>query len=129
MQNFTIQLTPTTSVEEIKTAFSQIFPFLKWEFFTVPHTAKEGNSKKEMITHNPKVTELSNFHDQLAVEFSDETTVQELEKQMEEGFGLHVQVFRRSGNIWLETTVTDEWTLAFQNEKGKELSEQFDRKK
>lgn len=73
--------------------------------------------------------ELTQLTDHRIISFSDQTSVQELEKQMEEGFGLHVQVFRRSGNIWLETTVTDEWTLAFQNEQGQELSEQFDRKK
>jgi glycerol-3-phosphate O-acyltransferase len=129
VQNFTILLTPTTSVDEIKAAFSQLFPFLKWEFFTVPHVAKQGNTKKEMIVNNPTVSELTSIHNEFAVAFTDQTTVQALEKQMEESFGLHVQVFRRSGNIWLETTVTDEWTLEFQNEQGRELSEQFDRKK
>lgn len=129
MQNFTILLTPTTSVDEIKAAFSQLFPFLKWEFFTVPHVSKQGNTKKEMIVNNPKVSELTSIHNECTLAFTDQTTVQALEKQMEESFGLHVQVFRRSGNIWLETTVTDEWTLEFQNEQGRELSEQFDRKK
>ncbi len=129
MQNFNIHLTPASCVEDVKAAFSQYFPYLKWEFFTVPHAALQGNSKKEMITHNPKIQELTQLTDQRIISFSDQTSVQELEKQMEEGFGLHVQVFRRSGNIWLETTVTDEWTLAFQNEQGQELSEQFDRKK
>lgn len=82
-----------------------------------------------MIVNNPTVSELTSIHNEFAVAFTDQTTVQALEKQMEESFGLHVQVFRRSGNIWLETTVTDEWTLEFQNEQGRELSEQFDRKK
>jgi hypothetical protein len=129
VKNFTILLTPTTRVEELKIDFSQCFQFLKLEFFIVPHVAKQGNPKKEMITHNPIVAELTAIKDPRILEFSDQTTVQELEKLMEEKLGLHVQVFRRSGNIWLETTVTDEWTLSFQNEQGRELSEQFDRKK
>ena len=129
VQNFSITLNPTTHVEEIKSAFSAIFPYLKWEFFTAPHKAKEGNTKKDMVAGNPKVCDLTDLKGNIQIDFSEQTTVQELEKKIEDQLGLHIQVFRRSGNIWLETTVTDEWTLSFQNEQGKELSEQFDRKK
>ena len=129
VQNFTIILNPSTPVEEIKSAFSAIFPYLKWEFFTVPHQVKQGNTKKEMVIGNPKIGDLSIITESKQIHFTEQTTVQELEKHVEDHFGLHIQVFRKSGNIWLETTVTDEWTLSFQNEQGKELSEQFDRKK
>jgi hypothetical protein len=43
--------------------------------------------------------------------------VWQLEKQFEEGFGLHVQVFRKSGRTWLETSVTDDLTLVEQQAK------------
>jgi hypothetical protein len=33
-----------------------------------------------------------------------------------------VQVFRKSGKVWLETTVTDGWTLEEQNLQGEALS-------
>ena len=45
----------------------------------------------------------------------------ELEKFAKE-FDLFIQVFRRSGNLWLETTATDNWSLHHQNEQGRELS-------
>jgi hypothetical protein len=32
------------------------------------------------------------------------------------------QVYRKSGKIWLETTVTDSWTLEEQNKQGESLS-------
>jgi hypothetical protein len=54
--------------------------------------------------------------------FSESTKVRELENDLREGFHLNAQVFRRSGNIWLETTMTDKWTLKQQNEHGKEIS-------
>lgn len=47
--------------------------------------------------------------------------VGELEAALKDQFGLTVQVFRHSGNIWLETVLTDKWTLQQQNEHGKEL--------
>lgn len=43
--------------------------------------------------------------------------VMEVEKLFEEQFGLHVQVFRRSGKIWLETSKSDHLTLAEQELK------------
>jgi hypothetical protein len=49
-------------------------------------------------------------------------TVAELEQQFSDVYGLSVQIFRHSGKAWLETTVTDKWTLEKQNEQGKALS-------
>lgn len=53
---------------------------------------------------------------------SDELTVAGLEKLFVETYGLNAQVFRKSGNVWLETTMTDNWTLKQQNDHGRELS-------
>jgi hypothetical protein len=36
---------------------------------------------------------------------------------------LSVQVFRKSGKSWLETTFTDGWTLKKQNQEGIDLSQ------
>ncbi len=47
--------------------------------------------------------------------------VAELESAFSKTFGLAVQVFRKSGNVWLQTTATDEWTLAAQNQKAMEM--------
>jgi hypothetical protein len=57
-----------------------------------------------------------------ALRIEEEMTVGELEKEFLESFGMLVQVSRRSGTIWLETTMTDNWTLSRQNEHGRELS-------
>ncbi|MEI9910895.1 MAG: hypothetical protein WDO71_15215 [Bacteroidota bacterium] len=50
-------------------------------------------------------------------------TVGQLEDIFQKQFGLQVQVSRRSGTLWLETTMTDNWTLKQQNDHGRELSE------
>ena len=49
-------------------------------------------------------------------------TVTDFENALMDQFGLSAQVFRRSGNIWLETTITDYWTLKQQNEHGREIT-------
>jgi len=58
------------------------------------------------------------------LEFDGTMKVNELEKLLKDEFSLAAQVFRKSGNIWLETTITDNWTLNQQNSHGKELSEE-----
>jgi hypothetical protein len=82
-----------------------------------------------MILGNPLLQKISNHMQQYRIEFHDTTSVQDLEQLIWDAFGLSVQVFRKSGNLWLETTVTDQWSLAYQNEQGRELSAQFERKK
>ncbi len=54
---------------------------------------------------------------------SDNMTVGELEKKLQVEFGLQAQVSRKSGNCWLETTMTDNWTLKQQNDHGRDLSQ------
>jgi hypothetical protein len=49
-------------------------------------------------------------------------SVAELENAFEEYFGLSVQVYRKSGKMWLQSTITDDWTLKEQNEHGEALS-------
>ncbi|MBK6524240.1 MAG: hypothetical protein IPG07_01010 [Crocinitomicaceae bacterium] len=43
------------------------------------------------------------------------------ENNFHDHFGVTVQVFRRSGNLWLQTTTTDEWSLAHQEKTGQEF--------
>jgi hypothetical protein len=48
--------------------------------------------------------------------------VNELENIFQQKFSLSAQVFRKSGNLWLETTMTDNWSLLQQNNHGREIS-------
>ena len=50
--------------------------------------------------------------------------VAELENAFAKSFGFAVQVFRKSGNVWLQTTATDDWTLEEQNLKATEIEKQ-----
>lgn len=45
------------------------------------------------------------------------------EHHFRENFGIDNQVFRKSANTWLQTTTTDDWTLAEQNKKGEEMKD------
>jgi hypothetical protein len=51
-----------------------------------------------------------------------ELTVSELVKQITNSYRLEIQLCRKSGRIWLETSATDSWTLEMQNKQGEALN-------
>jgi len=40
-------------------------------------------------------------------------------------FGLPAQILRKSGNLWLETSMTNHWTLQQQNDHGRDIAMGF----
>ena len=42
--------------------------------------------------------------------------------ELEKSLGWKVQILRSSGKLYIETSVTDQWTLDRQNQEGAELS-------
>ncbi len=116
-----ISVTDSTTITEIQKTFETQFEYLKLVFFKKPHAYKEGSAKKDALEGDIKLASLTNMRGEFTIE--ETMTVNELESAFKEKFGLHVQVFRKSGNTWIETTVTDAWSLKKQNEQGKELSQ------
>lgn len=114
-----MKITNHKAIAEIQKEFASLYPFLKLEFFKNAHNVFEGNSRREMVFRK-EITHLSKEGEILV---SDNMTVEQLEQEFKNQFGLNVQVFRKHGNSWIETTVTDNWTLQKQNEEGKVLSE------
>lgn len=106
----------------IQEEFNALFPYLKLEFFSKPHKPG-GASPKKFVKHNSKTLgECRTLHNNGKITITPEMTVSDLEQSFGDIYGLGVQVFRQSGKVWLETTVTDHWTLEEQNRQGEALS-------
>ena len=106
----------------IQEEFQKFFPYLKIEFFVKPHK-QNGSSPKKMMKHSSKTLgECRTIHSKGTFTVTPQMTVADLEQNINDTYGLSVQVFRKSGNAWLETSVTDNWTLEQQNNQGEELS-------
>ncbi len=117
----TIEIHANKTIKEIQTEFSSAFPYLKLEFFSKPHAMGKGTKKEYMKNNTLSLREVSKKETMGSLGFDDTTIVSDLERNFREDFGLNVQVFRKSGNLWLETTATDKWTLGYQNTQGQEL--------
>ena len=106
----------------IQEEFNIVFPYLKLEFFLKP-LKTGGTFEKKLIKHSSKTLgECSTLHNTGQITITPNMTVVDLEQTFSDVYGLGIQVFRKSGRVWLETTVTDSWTLEEQNRQGEALS-------
>jgi hypothetical protein len=110
-----------TQVAEIQAAFSREYPFLKLEFFEPCHRSVPPK-KRKIVSSDTIIGKIKGKEHVGNLEFLPTTTVAELEETLADMFGLSAQVYRRAGNIWIETNITDRWTLEHQNEQGRQLS-------
>lgn len=117
-----ININDSRYIHAIQEEFSSAFPFLKLEFFSRPHKSGGASLKKFLTSNGRTLGECRTKHTKGELIIEPDMTVTELEQGFEKKYGLSVQVFRKSGKVWLETTVTDHWTLEEQNKQGEELS-------
>jgi len=109
-------------LQDVQNEFNLAYPFLKIEFFRPHNGTAVAASASNMLKHSLKVSEARRVQYDGAIEVDDYTKVSDLEKEFRDKYGLNIQVFRKSGNVWLETTMSDDWTLHRQNEHAKEIS-------
>jgi hypothetical protein len=118
-----LTITDTHKIQALQTEFSNHFPFLKIEFYSEAHEAGQGNSNAKMLDANHSIGEVRKVHNTGHVSMHGNLKVSTLESSFKEVYGLNVQVFRKSGVVYLQTTASDHWTLSEQNETAKEHSE------
>lgn len=115
-----LHIAPDSTIGALQTNFSESFEGLKIVFFSKPHAAHKGSAAKFLIQdRNMVLSQLSPNVKAGVVSIQPNLVVMELERVFEEEYGLHVQVFRKSGRTWLETSISDDLTLAEQQAKAK----------
>jgi hypothetical protein len=110
-------------ISDIQKDFGAVYPFLKIEFFRNGTIRRDRYPVNKLIPATQPVRNAWHYkqeNGQLAL--TEGMTVTDFENAFMDQFGLSVQVFRRSGNLWLETTITDYWTLKQQNDHGREIT-------
>lgn len=114
----------TWTLKQLQDAFSETFPYLKLEFFAESHEKGEASSASQMIPkdwdNEVVVSTIQPATNVKTWPVEGKCKVATLEKDLETVFGLHAQVFRKSGNVWLITTKSDDSTLDELNNKAME---------
>jgi hypothetical protein len=116
----------TSTIQEIQQEFNAQYPNLKIEFFHQDDSHHKLFCRLNLITDtHKKLKEIRHIHQKGQISINGHQKVSTLERHFKELLGVNIQVFRKSGKSWLQTTATDEWTLAEQNKKGEEMNHEI----
>lgn len=117
-----ITINDNRKIFAIKEEFNALFPYLKLEFFSKSNKRGDASSMKLVKHDSTTLGECRTIHNSGNITITPNMTVADLEQSFGDIYGLGIQIYRQSGKIWLETTVTDGWTLEEQNRQGEALS-------
>ena len=99
-----IVINKNSTVEMVQQQFNEQYPFLKIVF----------------------LKNIGGFTHRASIRMDPKRTVAELEKDFKQEAGVSIKIYRRSGNVWVESTLTSEWTLEQQNKEGEQISAHFE---
>ncbi|MCG9881713.1 MAG: hypothetical protein MH472_14035 [Bacteroidia bacterium] len=115
-----LHIEKSRTISQIQAEFQQLFPYLKIEFYKEEHQVGEATSRANTLSGSVVFESVYPHLNSGEITIYPELKVMELETTFSEKFGLSVQVFHKSGNVWLQTTRTDHWTLLEQNKHAEE---------
>jgi hypothetical protein len=117
----TMLLIKNRAINDVREEFNNAYPFLSIDFYK--HELKSaGLFVRQRLNKTTSLVNAGIRHEG-EIDIIETMTVRQLEQSFKDEFGLEIQISRKSGNVWLETTISDEWTLKQQNDHGRELSE------
>jgi hypothetical protein len=114
-----IYISEEAVVGDIQKRFQEFYPYLKLAFYPNPHTRRECSPGKEMVSPDTPIDKIRMLHSFGWLDLSYYRIVAAIEHDFSYKYGLSVQILRKSGDLWLETTTTDSWTLEELNAAGR----------
>jgi len=110
-----------STVSDVQVQFNTSYPFLHLQFLKSIQEENKSIFKKTKVIHELPVKKLRTMYTPVSISIENKVTVAELLKNFQE-IGLRVQVCRKSANQWVETSLTDDWTLERQNSEAMLIS-------
>jgi hypothetical protein len=106
---------------DIQDDFNNAFPYLKIVFITMLN----GKILSQEKRYRNGLVKIGNYRKLVSKQrsrISNEQPVADIEIFFRREYNLIIQVLRKSGKAWLETSVTGDWSLLKQNSEGEQLS-------
>jgi hypothetical protein len=110
-------LSSESTPRDINKEFQRLFPCLKMEFYRHKHQVGATSLFDCKISSRELLKDISDRVPGF-INIDPMDTVAEVEQRFQIKFGLSVQIFRRAGEVWLETVETDNLCLQKQNRMG-----------
>jgi len=103
-----------TTIKDLQKQFNGLYPFLQLDFYKAAAADSRYVKKAEKLSPELEIKPITFAHEPVSVSLEQKITVAELVKSFQD-LGLLAQVCRKSGNHWVETSLTGDWTLERQN--------------
>jgi hypothetical protein len=116
-----MNLNNETSIKDIQKEFNNKYPSLWIEFTCKPDAKKNFLSNTNNVNPEMKIKDLKSFYVLEPIDISGERTISEIKMDFNKKFGLQAKILRKSGNLWIGTSLTEDWTLAYQNSEGAQI--------
>lgn len=104
-------INPHNTLKDIKAYFHQEFANLKIEFFNDRNGDKQVTADEIEKQTGLTLSQFSGKNTEEELRIAPEMMVNEVEMMFLDVFNVQVQVFRKSGNVWLVTTNSDFYSL------------------
>lgn len=115
-----LKISKNSTVGELKQEFNSHYPYLKLEFLPQYNIA---TAKGERVADDSSTLSSITAHlMENGILVHDLMKVSDLQSKFKK-HNLNVQIYRLSGKVWMETNMTDRWSLKKQNDLAKEISD------
>jgi len=114
-----LNITEDDLILNIQSDFHREYPWLRLVFHLHPHVAGDPSAAADVLDPLTPVDEIRMFHCAGKIDIDPKRSAADVEHDFFHFLGLSVQVMRRAGNSWLQTTATDNLSLGAQNERGR----------
>lgn len=119
-------ITDNKTLKQLKEEFQEKFPHLNINFYKKAHEASEGNTNEQMLDENLTIANVRTTQNEGEMSIDGHLKTSTFEQLLKEKYGINAQVFRKAGELWLQTTITDHWTLAEQERAAQEYEKKVE---
>lgn len=110
----------TSILQEIQLKFSIVYPHLRLQFYKKPHEWGAACPEAEKLVSSLSIDEVCSIPTAAWIDIGEKVVTGDMEQSFYDLLGLSVQVFRKAGDAWIQTTSTDVWTLGKQEAVAKQ---------
>lgn len=109
-----LEINDNTSLMQVQEQFNKAYQYL-WINFYYTSFYTTSDTALEKINKNVKIKNIANVTGTTVINIDKNVSIHQLEEDFFNILGLKAKICRKSGNVWVETTFTGNWSLERQN--------------
>ncbi len=116
-----LHITPGTRIKNIQNEFNSLYPYLRIDFLKDYSANRKPAQRNQKLNPEEYISPADKTLQEFEINIDGNRTVAQVKEDFKVLFLLALEVFRKSGNVWIETSLTDDWTLEQQNKEGESI--------